>query len=79
MDFYKEKIKYDGSLDKLISRIVVRGYMQNNDLIRDTCSLTASMRNLIYLLVDSVKYKARVHQLDFIGAFLQSKVNNRIF
>ena len=25
------------------------------------------------------KHKARVHQLDFIGAFLQDKVKNRVF
>ena len=30
-------------------------------------------------LADATKHKARVHQLDFIGAFLQAKVKNRIF
>ena len=42
-------------------------------------SPTASMRTLKYYLSDAAKHKARVHQLDFIGAFLQAKVNNRIF
>ena len=28
---------------------------------------------------DAVKHKARVHQLYFIGAFLQAKVKNRVF
>ena len=37
------------------------------------------MRTLKYFLADAAKYKARVHQLDFIGAFLQAKVNNRVF
>ena len=32
-----------------------------------------------YFLADAAKYKARVHHLDFIGAFLQAKVNNRVF
>ena len=32
-----------------------------------------------YLLADATKQKARVHQLDFIGAFLKAKVNNRVF
>ena len=36
------------------------------------------MRNLKYLLADSSKQKARVHQLDFIGEFLQAKVKNRV-
>ena len=37
------------------------------------------MRNLKYFLSDSTKHKGGVHQLDFIGAFLQVKVNNRFF
>ena len=37
------------------------------------------MRNLKYFLADAAKHKARVHQLDFIGAFLQVKVKNRVF
>ena len=45
----------------------------------DTWSPTAFMRTLKYFLVDSDKNKARVHQLDFIGAFLQAKVKNRFF
>ena len=32
-----------------------------------------------YLLADAVKQKTRVHPLDFIGAFLQEKVKNRVF
>ena len=34
------------------------------------------MRTLKYFLADATKHKARVHQLDFIGAFLQPKVRN---
>ena len=37
------------------------------------------MRTLKYFLADAAKHKARVHQLDFIGAFLQAKVKNRVF
>ena len=37
------------------------------------------MRNLKYFLADAAKPKARVHQLDFIGAFLQAKLKNRVF
>ena len=34
---------------------------------------------LKYLLADTTKHKARVHQLYFIGAFLQEKLKNRVF
>ena len=37
------------------------------------------MSNLKYFLADAAKHKAIVHQLDFIGSFLQSKVMNRVF
>ena len=36
------------------------------------------MRTLKYFLSDAAKHVARVHQLDFIGAFLQAKVKNRV-
>ena len=48
MDLYKAKIQSDGSLDKLKLRIVVRGYLQNKEIVGDTWSPTASMRNLIF-------------------------------
>ena len=60
----------DGSLDKLKLRILVIGYLKNKELVGDTWSPTASMRTLGYFLSDVAKNKARVHQLDFIGAFL---------
>ena len=37
------------------------------------------MRTLKYFLADAAKHKARVHQIDFIGAFLQAKVKDRVF
>ena len=77
MDVYKAKIQSDGSLDKLKLRIVVRGDLQNKEMVGDTWSPTASIRTLKYFLADSAKHKTRVHQLDFIGAFLQTKVKSR--
>ena len=69
MDVYKSKIQYDGSLVKLKLRIVVRGDFQDKKIVGDTRSPTASMRTLKYFLADAAKHNARVHQLDFIGAF----------
>ena len=79
MNVYKAKIQSDGSLDKLKFRILVRGDLHNKDLIGDTWSPIASMRTFKYFLSDAVKYKARFHQLDFIGSFLQAKFKNRVF
>ena len=79
MDVYKVKIQSDGSLDNLKLRNVVTGDLQNAELVGDTWSPTASMRTLKYFLADATKQKERVHELDFIGAFLQAKVKNRVF
>ena len=77
--FYKVKIQSDGSIDKLKSRIMVRGDLQNKEFVGDTWSSAASMRTLKYLLADATEHKSIVHQLDFIGSFLQEKFNNIVF
>ena len=46
MDVYKAKIRSDGSFEKLKLRMVVRGYLQNINLIGDTWSPTDPTRNL---------------------------------
>ena len=60
MNVYREKIQYDGSLDKLRLIIVVRGDLHNKDLIGDTWSPIASMSTLTYFLSDDVNQKAVV-------------------
>ena len=79
MDVYKAKIQSDGSLEKLKLRILVRGDLQNKEMVGDTCSQTASMRTLKYFRADADKHKARVHQLYFIGELFQAKGKNRFF
>ena len=79
MNVYKAKIQSDGSLDELKLRVVVRGDLQNKEMVGDTWSPTASMRTLKYFLAYAAKHKAIVHQINFIGAFLQAKVKNRMF
>ena len=46
MDVYKYKIQYDGSLDKIKLRIVVRADLKNKELVGDNWSPTASTRTL---------------------------------
>ena len=67
---YKAKVKSDGILDKLKLKILVRGDIQNKELIRDTWSQTASMKTMKYFLAESTKHKEIFHQLNSIGAFL---------
>ena len=79
MDVYKAKMQSDGSPDKLKMRIVVRNDLQNKELVGNSSSPTSPMRTLRYFLADATKHKAIVHQLYFIGSFLQRKVNNIAF
>jgi hypothetical protein len=79
IEIFKVKIKSDGSLDKLKTRLVVTGDLQNKSLTEDTWSLTASFRALKMFLAHACKCKLRVKQLDFVGAFLQANVRARIF
>ena len=53
--------------------------MKNDELVGDTSSPIASIITLIYSLVDAAKHKTIVHQLYFIGTFLQAKVKNKVF
>ena len=39
MDVWKANVQFDGSLDKLKLRILVRGDIQNNELVGDTWSI----------------------------------------
>ena len=58
---------------------MVIGDLQNKELVGDNWSPTDPMKTLKYFLEYDVKQKAIVNQLDFIGAFLQAKVKNRVF
>ena len=79
MGVYKAKVQSDENHEKLKLIILVRGDLQNKDLIGDTWAPLASISNLKYFLVDDIKHKARLHQLDFIGLLLQGKVKNKVF
>ena len=75
----QDKNKSDGTLEKLKLIIVVRGDVQNKEMVGYTWSPTASIRTLKYFLAHATKHKARIHRLYFIAAFLQAKVKNIIF
>ena len=65
IDVYKAKPQSDGSLDKLKLRIVLRGDLQNKELVGDTWSPIASMKTLKYFLADDVNQNTIVIKLLF--------------
>ena len=48
-------------------------------MVGDTCSPKASTSTLKHFLEDAAKHKSGVHQLDFIGVFLQENFKNTVF
>ena len=78
MDVYKAHTQYSRSLDKLKLIIVVGRYCQNKYMFGDTWYLTSSLRDQNYLVSDASNNKSRVHQLDFIGEFIQANVKYRV-
>jgi hypothetical protein len=71
MEIFKVKILRDGSLDKLKTRLVVRGDLHSKSLQEDKWSPM--------FLAHEACLKSRVKQLDFIDAFLQANTQSRIF
>ena len=58
---------------------MVRGDQKNKELVGYIWSPTVSMRTLKYFLADATKHKVRDQKLDFIVAFFQEKLKNRVF
>jgi hypothetical protein len=57
MEIFKVKIKSDGSLDKLKTRMVVRGDLQDKNITEDKWSPAASFRSLKMFLAHAARLK----------------------
>jgi hypothetical protein len=75
---FKAKIKSDGNLDKCKARLVVRGDLQSQ-IPGDQWSPTASFRLLRRFIAESARTGKSIKQLDFIAAFVQAVVKERLF
>ena len=78
MEDNRVKILQDGTLDKLKTRIVVTGDIQQKFMNEDSWSPTATHRCMKLFLAMATKHKKRVRILDFIGAFLQAPMRSRV-
>ena len=76
---FKTKINADGSLNKLKTRIVVRGDLQKLRPGENTWSPTASMRLLKTFVASAAQQGKEIKQVDFIAAYIQAKVRERVF
>ena len=77
---YRAKLKADGQVDKLKTRIALRGDMMRETMFTpDTWCLIAGFRALRLFLAFAVEYRQRIYQLDYVAAFLQADVIGRKF
>ena len=76
---FKTKINADGSLNKLKTRIVVRGDLQKLRPGENAWSPTASMRLLKTFVASAAQEGKEIKQVDFVAAFIQAKVRERVF
>jgi transposase InsO family protein len=73
---YRTKLQSNGTIEKLKTRICLRGDLQSASEMDTWCAI-AGFRALKIFLAVAARTKCRVHQLDFIGAFLQSYAIDR--
>ena len=77
---FRTKLDPDGLIDKLKSRIALRGDMMRDDVdMPDTWCPIAGFRALKIFLAFVALYKQRAYQLDYVAAFLQAAVIGRKF
>jgi hypothetical protein len=70
--FVKEKTLADGSFDKLKSRIVAGGHMQDRDIYDNGSSPTVSTTSVFIIAALAAKEGRSLAMIDFPGAFLNS-------
>jgi hypothetical protein len=73
---YRTKLQSNGTIEKLKTRICLRGDLQSASEMDTWCAI-AGFRALKIFLAVAARTKCRVYQLDFIGAFLQSYAIDR--
>ena len=73
---FRAKLKSNGSVKKLKTRICLRENKQQELTEWDTWCLIDGFRELRKFLAYNASVKQRIYQLDFIGAFLQSQTQH---
>ena len=70
--FLKDKYTADGMFEKLKSRLVAGGHLQNRDVYNNGASPTASTSSIFILTAIIARQKRGAATVDFPGAFLNS-------
>jgi hypothetical protein len=76
---HKTKLRSDGLVDKLKVHIAIRSDLDNNAIEEDNAAPLATFRLLKVFLARAAKMKKCVYQADFIGAYLQAKMDRIVY
>jgi Reverse transcriptase (RNA-dependent DNA polymerase) len=76
---FRTKIKADGTVDKLKVRIAIRGDLDRGTQDEDNSAPLATFRLLKVFLAEVARLRRRVYQADFIGAYLQAKMDRLVY
>ena len=75
---FRTKLKADGTVEKLKSRICLRGDQQAQTGDWDTWCKIGGFSAVKIFLALAAQHKCKVYQLDYIGAFLQAPAQSRV-
>ena len=76
---FKAKYGADGKLAKLKTRFPIRGDQDSGAMDEDNHVPLAKFRTLLIFLADAAANKARVYQLDYIGAYLSAEMDRLVY
>ena len=72
--FLKDKYTADGKFDKLKSRLVAGGHLQDRNIYDNGSSLTVSITSAFIAAAIAASENRAVATIDFPGAFLNSEL-----
>lgn len=76
----RTKYKIDGSIDCRKARLVAKGFTQHPGIdYNETFSPVARMSSIRFLIAIAAKFGLEVHQLDFVGAYLNGVIEEEIY
>ena len=77
---FKRKLRIDGTIDKYKTRLVAKGYQQNESLdLFDTYSPVTRITSIRMLIAIAAIHNFEIHQMDVKTTFLNEDLDEEIY